>query len=789
MDMLLTDTADKTASAFLRFLPTIPARRLLAALSLSCSLMLAPATAASLDSKPAGPELMELGNAAFRQGLFGEAVARFAAAREWYDQQENPSSQCDALIGLGQANYFIGHHYKALESLETALSLAKALKDSRRSALALNAVGNVQLALGNEELSLGMLTEGLSVARTAGDHDVMAASLTNLGNLYLARRDFELSAASYREAALNAAKSGDEILAARALVNGATAAYRSGRHEQARALLDEAAQNLASGEDSAAMAYALINAGMVYSDLFDQLPGQGGTLALASASAYNRALKIAQRLGDQRTASYAFGNLAKLYEHEGQYAEALELTRLATFAAQQSNASEALYQWHWQSGRVLSRQGQLDDAIASYRLAIRDLQSIREEMSSCYASPESSYQKTAARVSSELVDLLLQRATSLQPGETIEPFLVEARDALEILKIYELREYFRDDCLDAARTVEKKLDVVSERAVIIYPVLLPDRVEMLVSFAGNLKRYLLPIGIEELNSEVRQLRKALVKRTTWEFMPHAQKLYDWLIRPLENDLNKVTVDTLVFVPDGLLRTIPMAALHDGRQFLIDRYPIAITPSLILTDPQPVNRQMNRLLSLGVTEPVQGFAGLPYVADELNAIKDLYGGEVLLNDQFKMASVEATLKKQPYSIVHIASHGQFGGDVEDTFLLAFDEKFTMGRFGEYVGLYRFREEPLDLITLSACETAAGDDRAALGLAGVAVRAGARSALATLWHVNDPASYELIVEFYRQLHEPAVSRAEALQLAQRKLLTDPRYDHPGYWAPFLLINNWL
>jgi CHAT domain-containing protein len=128
-------------------------------------------------------------------------------------------------------------------------------------------------------------------------------------------------------------------------------------------------------------------------------------------------------------------------------------------------------------------------------------------------------------------------------------------------------------------------------------------------------------------------------------------------------------------------------------------------------------------------------------------------------------------------------------VSNTFILAYDEQFTMDRFGQWIGLFRFRGEPLDLLTLSACETAAGDDQAALGLAGIAVRAGARSALATLWHVNDPASNELVVEFYHQLQISSTSRAEALQAAQLKLLGDIRYDHPGYWAPFLLINNWL
>jgi CHAT domain-containing protein len=116
--------------------------------------------------------------------------------------------------------------------------------------------------------------------------------------------------------------------------------------------------------------------------------------------------------------------------------------------------------------------------------------------------------------------------------------------------------------------------------------------------------------------------------------------------------------------------------------------------------------------------------------------------------------------------------------------------TMDRLEEYVGMLRFREEPLALITLSACETAAGDDRAALGLAGVAIKAGARSALASLWFLDDQASSQLVTEFYRQLHDDSVSStAMALQRAQIKFLEDPEYNHPAYWAAFLLLNNWL
>lgn len=114
---------------------------------------------------------------------------------------------------------------------------------------------------------------------------------------------------------------------------------------------------------------------------------------------------------------------------------------------------------------------------------------------------------------------------------------------------------------------------------------------------------------------------------------------------------------------------------------------------------------------------------------------------------------------------------------------------MTQLERLVGLFRFRREPLELLTLSACQTGSGDDRAALGLAGIAVKAGARSALATLWSINDDASSELVSEFYRQLHDASVSKARALQHAQLKLLSDRVYEHPAYWAAFLLLNNWL
>ncbi len=249
------------------------------------------------------------------------------------------------------------------------------------------------------------------------------------------------------------------------------------------------------------------------------------------------------------------------------------------------------------------------------------------------------------------------------------------------------------------------------------------------------------------------------------------------------------IDTLVFVPDGSLRTIPMAALHDGKQFLIAKYALATTPGLTLTDPRALKRGTIKALSMGLTESVQGFTPLPNVLEELQAIKQIYGGTTLINEEFLISRLEKELREGQFTIVHIASHGQFANDVKKTFVLTFDDKLTMDRLDQFVGLLRFRDEPLGLLTLSACETAAGDDRAALGLAGVAIKAGARSAVATLWFINDQASSDLVAEFYRQIQDPSVSKAAALQRAQLKMIGDPVYRHPAYWAAFLLLNNWL
>ncbi len=203
----------------------------------------------------------------------------------------------------------------------------------------------------------------------------------------------------------------------------------------------------------------------------------------------------------------------------------------------------------------------------------------------------------------------------------------------------------------------------------------------------------------------------------------------------------------------------------------------------------INVKGIKVLAMGLSVARHGYQALPNVKTELRTLNELHGGTLLLDKDFVNPAVEENLKGKQVSFVHIATHGKVEADASKSFILTYDGKIDMDRLSELIGLLRFRESPIELLTLSACETAAGDYRAALGLAGVAVKAGARSALATLWFIDDKASSVLVSEFYRELQNPDLTKAVALQRAQLKILNNPKQAHPSFWASFLLINNWL
>jgi CHAT domain-containing protein len=692
----------------------------------------------------------------------------------------DPAQQVDTLLELVDAYQALGQYRNALNAARAAQPLAESLDPARRAAV-LGALGKSLWLTGATDEARRELERSIALARQAQAPAIAAASLNHLGNLYAEQGDLRAARIAYEDSLQLARQTQDPALTATVLINAARLAVKEGDRRTAEIRLAEAERQAQSLPDNRDKAFHLLAIGQ----LRRSLPGASAAQRDQAMQNFTVAATLARQINDQHSLSYALGYQAQLQQDAGRPAEALTLHRQAVFAAQQADAPELLYRWQWAIGRLLKQQGDPDGAIVAYQQAVANLQLIRQDFSSGRGG---SFRTSAGDAFTELADLLLQRAAR-QSTPAREADLLAARDTMEALKTAEVRDYFQDECVTALQSRTVALDRPPPQTAILYPILLPDRLELLLKLPESIQQITVRVNRDAFTGAVREFRRTLEKRTSREYLPPAQQLYGWLIRPLQSTLDAHSIKTLVIVPDSSLRTIPMAALHDGQEFLIRRYAVATTPGLTLTDLRPIPRQKIQPLLNGLTEARQGFPPLENVKKELAAIHAVYGGKVLENQDFLLASVQQELKETPYSIVHIASHGQFASDVRNTFLLTFDDKLTMDRLERVMSLSQYREQPVELLTLSACQTAAGDDRAALGLAGIAVKAGARSAVATLWFINDQASSQLVTEFYRQLQNPDQSKAQALQQAQLMLINDRRYQHPGYWAPFLLIGNWL
>jgi len=732
---------------------------------------------------------MDAGLRYFQNGRFSNGLAEWSQAEKLFASTGDTTGEGRALLRKGSAYLALGKYLDAVANLRRALILVEDSNEVQLLAGITSTLGNAYLILGRTEEGRRLLEAGILLAKDTGAMDIAAKTQNNLGNLHASQGQHRKAMEAYRECLIIADISGLEILAAKASVNLARTMLTSGKKGRANLELENARVRTLKLAPSHDKSYMLISLGKLYGRLEDQTVTEKSANRLIAIEIFEDAIKTAESINDQRALSYGLGYLGRVYEDAERYQKALRLTQLAVQAAQRIGAAESLYQWEWQTGRLLLAEGDSGGALAAYQRAIYRLQSIRSDLTTFNRADRGSFRKTFGPIYLEYADLLLSYTNVTTDPVQVEGYLREVRETIELLKGAELEDYFQDDCVTALKEKTRGIDRLASRTAAIYPIILEDRLELLLSLPREMVRFVTPVSSDVLLQEVRVFRRRLEKRTTHQYMKHAGKLYDWIIRPLEPTLQQNGIDTLVVVPDGALRTIPMAALHDGNEFLISRYAIATTPGLTLTDPRPLARKQTKVLLGGLTESVQGFPPLPNVEEELEQIQTLFGGRLLQDQDFVIPNMESELTRTPYSIVHVASHGQFDKDVSNTFLLTYDGKLSMGALEQYLGISKYRKEPVELLTLSACQTATGDDRAALGLAGIAIKAGARSAVATLWSISDRASTLLISDFYQQLQNPSLSKAEALQQSQLTLLQDRRYRHPAYWSPFLLIGNWL
>ena len=762
----------------------------------------------------------------------GAALTAWSATIARRDTPE--AERVEALIQRGETYRALGRYPDAEADLLQALAKSRAAGLDSLEVVALQALGQVDAQQQRTTQADERLHAALDRARRLANPTLIAASANALGNLRFEQGASVEAGRLYHEALQQAERVDDPALRATIRIN---LARQSPGPAQALRELQSArtlANQVASTGERVELLIALAQVAP------RSAPGvQGQTLARESLSA---AVELASRAGLERAESQALGGLSELAEDGGQTTEARRLTEQAITAAP-IDAYDLRYQWEWRLGRLLRDQGDRRRAIAAYRRAVDHLQHIRNDIPVEYAEGRSSFRETLEPLYLGLADLLLLESASLADAGGTQALLREARNTVEQIKLDELRDYFRDACILPLR---QEIETLAPRAAVLYPVILDDRLEILVSIGRHLYQATTPIGREPLRMTAEIL--ALKLRYDQPIDEEATQLHEWLIAPIQSWLDAHSIDTLVFVPDGPLRAVPLSALRTPDRYLVERYAVATVPGLKLLQPDALSRTDMTTLLAGLSRPgpvvddlpgwwvdalieqyrgrgrgaradansrrgvsvgVRGVRGetlrsgpsraatnekidalsLPGVAEEIDQLAQRVPGRALRDQEFLLSRFVEEVGGQPYRVVHIASHGLFQGPPEENFIVTYDRKLDMKTLASALKPKELAQRPIEVLVLSACQTAEGDDRTPLGLSGIAIQSGARSALGSLWPVGDQSTQALMRDFYDQLRQPGMSKARALQTAQKAMIARGGAARPGDWAAFILVGNWL
>lgn len=789
------------------------------------------------------------------------ALESWKAAEDQYAAAEDEAGQVGSRINQLQAMQSLGLYRQASRMLTDLEAQIEAMPDSQIKVKGLLNFGNLLRLRGELERSQSALSTGLKLAQDLELSEDVSQLYLSLGNTkrVLAARAVSQNvsdvADTYYQSALEAYESAIAMTTSplsqlQAQLNQLSLLVQTSQFQAAQALIPTIQQQLAPLLPSRAGVYAQVN----FAHSLMELDGKLTALQRSPSTAFTPvdlpklltvAIEQAQSIQDERAAAYATGTLGNWYELQQDWTTAKKLTADALQKAQSLRAAEIAYQWQWQMGRLIQAETEASytnqapeskalipansEAIRYYSATVETLDDLRSDLVALNPDVQFSFRESVEPVYRELVDLLL-RDEHPAPEK-----LLQAQKVIESLQLAELDNFFRDAC---AKPEAVNVGNVDPTAAVMYPIMLPDRLEIILQlpeasrstatqaksnpesspeFNTESNTAATPelVHIRQPNLEERELYQVaeslrrdlkLVSTPTGRIKEQAQQIYDWLIQPLADPLEKTSsrdqsaVKTLVFVLDGPLRNLPMALLYDGEHYLVERYAIAVTPGLQLLDPKPLERrELNVLLGGAVDAPsFQTFALAPLenVPQELSSIETTIPNSQVLEDQaFLEKNIQTFINEKPFNVIHLATHGQFSSNPEQTFILDAEQPISAQEIDDLLAVddpQRAVENPIELLILSACETAAGDSRAALGLAGIAIRAGARSTVATLWQVNDQSTSQFMVQFYQELANTQVTKAEALRNVQLSFLAaDPttRYNRPNRWAPFILVGNWL
>ncbi|WP_374703973.1 CHAT domain-containing protein [Nostoc sp. CENA543] len=712
-------------------------------------------------------------NLQLRTGKAETALTSWQQAQKYYEQAGDQIGSLGTQINQAQALQSLGFYRRSQQQLEALTQKLAAMPDSEIKVSGLRSLGLALHAIGDQKSQI-VLEQSLATAQKTGAKTELSSILSSLGKVASDFRDPE-SALNYFEDAQAAATNPNEALQANLARFKLLVDYD--KLEYAIPVAPQLYQQLSELPPSHSSLYAAINFVATLNRLenSDQvLPRQDAAKLMAET------VKSAQKLEDAPAQAYALYQWGQLYSRTKQWSEAQTLAQKSLHIARQIAADDIIAQSAWQVGQLYQQQGDRPAAIAAYTEAVKSLKALRGDMAAVNPDVQFSFRESVEPVYRELVGLLLD-------AQPTQKELTQARELIESLQIAELDNFFREACLDKAQ----QIDQVDPTATVVYPIILPDRLAVILSQAGQpLRYYATRKSQAEIEQTIDNFLVALNPVSNSQDRERlSQQIYDWLIRPAQQEQALKNTKTLVFVLDGKLRNIPIAALSDGQQYLIEKYAVALSPGLQLMAAQSLQQSHIDAIVGGISQSRHGFSALPAVESEVKRISKTVASATLLNQKFTNQALADRVKSSGANVVHLATHGQFSSRLEDTFLLTWDGRVSVQELSE---LLKNRSgnssKAIELLVLSACDTATGDDRAVLGLAGLAIKSGARSTIATLWPVKDKAAEMLMTRFYDYLNNSQLTKAEALRQAQINLIRQTDFREPFFWSAFVLVGNW-
>ncbi|ERT04965.1 TPR repeat family protein [Lyngbya aestuarii BL J] len=799
-----------------------------------------------------------LGNAYRSLGQYQKAIEFhqqwLTIAREIGDR----NGEAGSLGGLGNAYDSLGQYQKAIEFHQQSLAIRREIGDRSGEAFSLNNLGWAYNNLGQYQKAIEFYQQSLAIFQKIGTRNGEALSLSNMGWAYHRLGQSQKAIEFHQQSLAIYQEIGTRNGEARSF-NNLGAAYDSlGQYQKAIEFYQQSLAIKREIGDRNGEAFSLNNLGWAYHRL-----GQ----SQKAIEFYQQSLAIFQEISDRSGEALSLSNIGSLLEQQNQpelaitflkqsvnvtelirkdiqgLSSDLQLSYIETIEGRYRRLADLLLK----ENRVLEAQRVLDllkvQELEDYLKNVRgntntasgiEFYQPEQEILSRY----NELQQNVIEIGSELKEL--QQKENLTPEEEqkrnrLDQLLTEVKQQFnqfsrspEIRSLIEKLSFEAREQTLSLGELDRLRDKLGElNAVLFYPLILEDRLELVITTPNSPPlRRTVNVTKEELYRTIVRFRLALQDPNQDAVAP-AQKLYKWLFEPLENDLKAANTEVIIYAPDGVLRYIPLVALHDGKQWLAQRFRVnnitAASLEEIDTQPQPEPKVLagafadqSLVRSAKIGERDVQFAGLPFAGIEVEELKNtLPNTTAYVDEAFSLEAIKPQMNG--YNVLHFATHAAFvPGDPSESFIV-----FGEGENPTLRDVENWSLSNVDLVVLSACETGLGgfdnNGEQILGLGYQFQNQGARAVMASLWKVSDGGTQVLMNSFYAALQQ-GYTKTEALQIAQNTLITgevsivgsqrqadgrivvvssetelpvsiSENLDHPYYWASFILIGNGL